>query len=164
VLLYRSSDAELATYAQDDGDDIVFVDRYNVTQYKHEIEKFNSSTGELVAWVKVTSISSTEDTILYMYYGNSQASSASDYFNTFSIGGTGADGNLTVSSVTFNINVNVSGGRTYADGIAYRVNAPADGVTSLTRYSGSVTLSNGIAVGDEVLIGQTILEKNGFTR
>jgi len=74
VLLYRASDAELAAYAQPDGDDIAFVDRYNITQYKHEIEKYVSGTGELVVWVNVTSVSSTEDTILYMYYGNPDCS------------------------------------------------------------------------------------------
>jgi|GEM_PF-2049699 len=70
VLLYRVTDVELATYAQPDGDDISFVDKNNVTQYKHEIEKYNSTTGEILVWVNVDSISSTEDTILYMYYGN----------------------------------------------------------------------------------------------
>jgi hypothetical protein len=36
----------------------------------HEIENFDSSTGELVAWVKISSLSSNVDTIIYMYYGN----------------------------------------------------------------------------------------------
>jgi hypothetical protein len=35
----------------------------------HEIELYNSSTGQLVAWVKVPSINN--GTIIYMYYGNS---------------------------------------------------------------------------------------------
>jgi len=70
VLLYEGSDADLADYAQENGNDIVFVDRWNLTQYNHELEKFNGDTGELWAWVKVASLSSTSDTILYMYYGN----------------------------------------------------------------------------------------------
>ncbi len=70
VLIYESADVDLATNAQSDGGDIAFVDHYNTTQYKHEIEEYNSSTGELTAWVKVSSLSSTLDTILYMYYGN----------------------------------------------------------------------------------------------
>jgi len=70
VLIHRDADAELAAHAQSDGDDIVFIDVYNTTQYKHEIEYYNSGTGELDAWVKVTTVSSTADTILYMYYGN----------------------------------------------------------------------------------------------
>jgi hypothetical protein len=70
VLLYEATDADLAAYAQENGNDIVFVDRWNVTQYHHELEKFDGDTGELWAWVNVTSLSSTQDTILYMYYGN----------------------------------------------------------------------------------------------
>jgi hypothetical protein len=70
VLIYRESDDELSAYAQSDGGDIVFVDAYNSTKFKHEIEKYNSGTGELVAWVNVTSVSSTTDTVIYMYYGN----------------------------------------------------------------------------------------------
>ena len=67
VLLYRGTDSDLASHAQNDGDDIAFVNQGNTTQYKHEIEKFDGGTGELVTWVKVSSVSSTEDTILYMY-------------------------------------------------------------------------------------------------
>ena len=70
VLLYRQNDSDLAARAQDDGGDIVFIDKYNSTQYKHEIEFFDGATGELDAWVKIPSLSSSSDTILYMYYGN----------------------------------------------------------------------------------------------
>jgi len=36
----------------------------------HEFEEFDGSAGRLVAWVNVSSLSSTVDTSLYMYYGN----------------------------------------------------------------------------------------------
>jgi len=83
VLLYRSSDSDLATYAQSDGDDIAFVNEHNSTQHEHEIEEYNSATGELVAWVKVPSLSSTEDTILYMYYGNPNCGSQQNITETW---------------------------------------------------------------------------------
>ena len=70
VLLQEAADSDLVTHAQSDGGDIVFVDRWNSSQYNHEIEKYDRSTGELIAWVNITSLSSTSDTILYMYYGN----------------------------------------------------------------------------------------------
>ena len=44
----------------------------------HEIEYFDDSTGELLAWVNVTSLSSTADTILYIYYGNSVSTNQQD--------------------------------------------------------------------------------------
>jgi hypothetical protein len=66
--------------------------------------------------------------------------------------GDGADGALSVTSAK-NINSDLtSGARSFADGIAYRVNAPADSATSVTRFLGTVTMSNGIAAGDEVLL------------
>jgi hypothetical protein len=73
--------------------------------------------------------------------------------------GDGADGSVTISTST-NINTTaIASGRptclsstSCADGIAYRVVAPVDSATSVTRNSGSDTLSNGIAVGDEVLL------------
>ena len=68
--------------------------------------------------------------------------------------GDGTDGALAPAG-TFDLNTSTSGGRTYADGIAYRVVAPADTVTSVTRNDAGDTLSNGIAAGDEVLLINT---------
>jgi excisionase family DNA binding protein len=66
--------------------------------------------------------------------------------------GNGADGAVTIST-TKSMNADViAGGRTYADGIAYRVNAPSSSSTTVTRYLGTDTLSNGIAAGDELLL------------
>ncbi|MFC2123119.1 DUF2341 domain-containing protein [Bacteroidota bacterium] len=75
VLVYLSSDSDLANDAQPDGDDILFTAADETTQLSHEIENFNNGTGELVAWVKVPSLSSSSDTIIYMYYGNAGISS-----------------------------------------------------------------------------------------
>ena len=74
VLISFSSDADLASKAQSDGDDIVFVNNATGTKLNHEIELYTSITGKLVCWVNVTSLSSTENTILYMYYGNPSCS------------------------------------------------------------------------------------------
>ncbi|MCK5161884.1 MAG: DUF2341 domain-containing protein, partial [Candidatus Aureabacteria bacterium] len=74
VLIYRASDADLASGAQSDGDDIVFT-LSNGTKLSHEIEKYTSATGELYAWVKVPTLSASSDTTLYMYYGNAACSS-----------------------------------------------------------------------------------------
>jgi len=73
VLINLTSDGDLASHAQDDGDDILFTASDGVSKLNHEIEKFVDSTGELVAWVKVPSLSSSVDTDIYMYYGHSGA-------------------------------------------------------------------------------------------
>jgi hypothetical protein len=40
----------------------------------HQLERFESSTGELVAWIKVPGLDTSRDTIFYLYYGQPGAS------------------------------------------------------------------------------------------
>ncbi|HEC81800.1 MAG TPA: DUF2341 domain-containing protein, partial [Thermoplasmatales archaeon] len=69
ALIYLDSDAEVASHAQVDGDDIVFVDwKDNVTKLNHEIEYYENGT--LYAWVNVTRLCCSTDTNIWMYYGN----------------------------------------------------------------------------------------------
>jgi hypothetical protein len=72
VLIALSTDSNLATHAQSDGDDIVFTDT-NGNKLSHEIEAFQSATGHLIAWVNVPSLSSDTDVSIYLYYGNNQS-------------------------------------------------------------------------------------------
>jgi hypothetical protein len=70
-VLLSLTDMDLRDKAQDDGDDILFMDGAGVaTRLYHEIEEFDDSTGRLIAWVNVSSLSSTVDNSFYMYYGN----------------------------------------------------------------------------------------------
>jgi hypothetical protein len=70
-VLLDCTDSDLRDKAQDDGGDILFMNGAGVaTRLYHEIEEFNGSTGRLIAWVNVSSLSSTVDTSFYMYYGN----------------------------------------------------------------------------------------------
>ncbi|MFC1982681.1 DUF2341 domain-containing protein [Chloroflexota bacterium] len=73
VLISLSSDTDLASDAQDDGDDILFTASDGVAKLSHEIESFNGTSGQLVACVKVPSLSSSADTDIYMYYGHAGA-------------------------------------------------------------------------------------------
>ena len=64
-------DVDLSQKAQDDGDDILFMNAPGVaTRLNHEIEQFDANSGKLVAWVNVTALSSINDTMFYLYYGN----------------------------------------------------------------------------------------------
>ena len=75
-VLVNITDADLMDGAQNDGDDIAFVLwSDNSTKLNHEIESFDGSNGELVAWMNVTSLSSSVDTKIWIYYGNSTCSS-----------------------------------------------------------------------------------------
>lgn len=60
----------LKDYAQNDGDDILITAADGTTKISHEIEKFVGATGELVAWAKAPALSSSADTVFYIYYGN----------------------------------------------------------------------------------------------
>ncbi|MBP6884285.1 MAG: DUF2341 domain-containing protein, partial [Candidatus Pacebacteria bacterium] len=50
--------------------DLVVTSSDGTTKLNHEIEYYVATTGELLAWVKVPSLSSSADTDLYLYYGN----------------------------------------------------------------------------------------------
>jgi len=78
MFTYISSDFN---HAQADGDDFVFVNSDHTIQYNHEIESF--SDNQLIAWVNVPIISSSEDTILYLYYGNPSCSSQENIEDTW---------------------------------------------------------------------------------
>jgi hypothetical protein len=60
------------TKTQADFDDILFTSSNGTTKLAHEIERYDSSTGVLVAWVKMPSLAVATNE-LYMYYGNSSA-------------------------------------------------------------------------------------------
>ena len=70
LLIYASSNPDLAAHAKDDGSDIVFVHRFNNIVLDYQIEYFDGSTGKICAWVNVPYLMSYADTVVYMYYGN----------------------------------------------------------------------------------------------
>jgi hypothetical protein len=64
-------DIDLRDKAQEDGDDILFMDGSGVaTRLMHEIELFDDSDGELVCWVKLPDLDGDVDSVFYVYYGN----------------------------------------------------------------------------------------------
>mgnify|MGYP000029314597 CR=1 FL=1 len=68
-------------HAKDDGSDIRFHDGNNFLSYW--IEKWDSANQEAKIWVKVPSIPASSSTSFYMYYGNSNVTSASNGKDTF---------------------------------------------------------------------------------
>lgn len=67
-VLVNLTDTSLATNAQSTGNDIMFTASDGRTKLSHELESFNSSTGQVVAWVVLSTLASPTD--IYMYYGN----------------------------------------------------------------------------------------------
>ncbi|MEM9326010.1 MAG: DUF2341 domain-containing protein, partial [Bacteroidota bacterium] len=87
VLVRIDSDADLAAnVTNSNGFDIVFTEADGVTQVPHQLERFDDATGQLVAWVK-TNLTGGANKEMYMYYGNSSVSAATeDVANTWNAG------------------------------------------------------------------------------
>src|SRR5438874_4316554 len=71
--------------ANANGFDIGFyADSGSTTKLKWEVEKYNGTTGNLIAWVKIPSVSSTTDTLFYLFYGDASITTdQSDPLNTW---------------------------------------------------------------------------------
>jgi hypothetical protein len=59
-----------------DFNDVIFASQDGSSPLNYEIESYDSTSGNLTAWIKIPSISdisTSQDTIIYMYYGKSSA-------------------------------------------------------------------------------------------
>jgi len=81
-LLIKDTSSDFGAHAQADGDDFVFTTE-DGTKLNHEIEKYDGSPGELITWVNIPSLSSVDDTLIYVYYGNSGCSSQENIYGTW---------------------------------------------------------------------------------
>jgi PKD repeat protein len=75
-VLISYTDSDLSARALGNGNDILFTDAGGTNLLPYEIESY--SNGILAAWVKVNPLTSGTNTTIYMYYGNSGASSLQD--------------------------------------------------------------------------------------
>jgi RHS repeat-associated protein len=76
--MFNTTDPNLATIANggqvtsSSGYDIIFsTDPNGLTKLDHELEQYNPLTGQVTAWVRIPTLSHTTDTVLYVFYGNS---------------------------------------------------------------------------------------------
>lgn len=74
-VLISLTDADLATSAgfvtSINGFDIAFTSSDGTTQLDHELEEYNSGTGQLLVWVRFPTLNATTDTEFFVYFGNS---------------------------------------------------------------------------------------------
>jgi hypothetical protein len=70
-VLVSTNDTDLSQKAQVDGGDVLFMNDAGIsTRLFYDLESYDPSSGTLVAWVNIPSLSSSGDTVFYMYYGN----------------------------------------------------------------------------------------------
>jgi hypothetical protein len=74
-VLVSLTDVNITRKSQSNGNDILFTDSTGSTKLDHEIEKFNSSTGQIVVWVRIPTLHFQTDDVIYMYYGNPSVAS-----------------------------------------------------------------------------------------
>jgi len=55
------------------GYDIVFYDAIEKNILSHEIQEYTATTGAIIMWVKIPALSSSVNTVFWMYYSNSDA-------------------------------------------------------------------------------------------
>jgi len=78
-MLFSVADAKLRTVdnggsvGKTDGTDLLFTASDGITKLDHELEFYNASTGQVIAWVRLPSLSPSADTVVYVYYGNAAA-------------------------------------------------------------------------------------------
>ena len=120
ALISISSDADLETVANGghvenaSGFDIIFTGDDGVTKLDHQLEKYTATTGELIAWVRIPSLSTTNTTYIYVYYGNTAISANQSVNSTWSSGYKGVWhlNNNVLTDGTSNGNNGTNGGST----------------------------------------------------
>jgi len=71
------------TKVKNDGTDIRFTKSDGQTLLSYERERYDTNNGNAEYWVKIPSISSTTDTVFYVYYGNSSATDGANKTNVW---------------------------------------------------------------------------------
>ncbi len=74
-VLVSMTDPDLMGTVQSTGADILFTSSDGTTKLDLELEKYTSTTGQLIAWIRIPTLSHTNNTDIYMYYGNAGATS-----------------------------------------------------------------------------------------
>ncbi len=150
ALINLSSDPDLAALAQSDGDDILFTRADGTTRLSHEIDRYQTGAGGLSAWVK-TDLSASQDTRLYLYFGNASAADQQNAAGVWDAGyqgvwhlnqaPNGAAGEIVDSTIHDNDGT-TEGGMTAADLVDARIGKGLDfdEIDDLVRVADSTSL------------------------
>jgi gliding motility-associated-like protein len=152
----------------EDGWDIVFTGEDGTTLLDHEMELFTASAGELVAWVRIPSLSHTEDTEIYLYFGNQSADSdpstsstwSTDFHGVWHLNRNAEDVSQYSNTGTNNGALSVTGkiGNAYRfDGLDDNINIPNHASLNIT---GDITLEAWARITDESEVNWVITGKH----
>ena len=143
------------------GYDIIFTAADGVTQLQHQLELYTATTGRLVVWVKIPVLSTTLNTDIYMYYGNTaiaadQSNTAmwSSYYGVWHLGGnlndnSGNGFNATNNGTTNQNNTKIGNGRDLDGG-------DWGELTGFNNINTSFTISGWVQTDNQAKTGQRI--------
>ena len=174
-VLINITNSSLQQYTQTNGNDILFTPSDGVTKLAHEIESYSKANGALVAWVKVPLLSSTSNTVLYLYYGNASATNQQNVAGTWdsnfkgvwhmnnSLTDSTSNGNNGSNTLTINAAGKISNGRAFvrSNGVAFITISGLMGSSPNLTLSAWINMnsldSSGaefISLGDHVVVRQ----------
>ena len=81
-VLVSVTDSDFTKSSDSEGRDIFFTADDGTTLLSYEIERFNSSTGEIIAWVNIPTLLAASTTDIYIYYKGPTQSTPSNMWDS----------------------------------------------------------------------------------
>jgi len=81
-VLVSVTDSDFTKSSDSEGRDIFFTADDGTTVLSYEIERFNSSTGEIIAWVNIPTLLAASTTDIYIYYKGPTQSTPSNMWDS----------------------------------------------------------------------------------
>jgi hypothetical protein len=81
-VLVSVTDSDFTKSLDSEGRDIFFTADDGTTLLSYEIERFNSSTGEIIAWVNIPTLLAASTTDIYIYYNGPTQSTPSNMWDS----------------------------------------------------------------------------------
>jgi len=81
-VLVSVTDSDFTKSSDSEGRDIFFTADDGTTLLSYEIERFNSSTGEIIAWVNIPTLLAASTTDIYIYYNGPTQSTPSNMWDS----------------------------------------------------------------------------------
>ncbi len=137
-----STTADLWRNIRTDGGDIRFLDYSETSELDFWTQTFDRTASSAKFWVKVPSVPAASTTKIYLYYGNSSATTTSDQYAPFTY--SSVQGVYFVNSAATSTSIEVvsliDGNSVQVDG-GSSVNLDRQGKTFFTTYTASSTIS-----------------------
>lgn len=144
------------------GFDIIFTDEDGVTLLSHQLVSYTGSSGSLECWVKIPVLSTSIETSIYMYYGNSGTTTNQSSTATWSNGYAGVwhfDNNLNNSTPVTGLNGTNNGSSNTATalfgGNARSFNSGSSQYVDVSPYNAAYDLNANVTVSAWIRLGST---------